>query len=796
MASIQCRSALFLIAGLAAASTVGRAASNPWAVAVAPDARHVEMAYRGQVWVSRLRVQTFTGAQIQSSDDANVRLTLLPGATPQEAVVKVEGKASYELVFRSAGERIAVTLRGREAQAGAKAKVVADLRAGPEPIQSRLDGVEDDVQQMASGGAASDLNNCVFDRFRDQAIKVLARAARFTSGPAGYSVAAGGPLGTAPVCAFEVVDHVYSRRLPYYAPLDKKLWPHAPAGWCSFHYYNNILGEQDILRNAEALARDYGPFGFQYVLIDGGWQAHGVSGNWTESNERFGHGMKWLSDRIHDLHLKSAVWLSTFGTADEDFYNAHQSWFLHDESGNAKLGSWFGTYVADFSNPELQRYLYEAYRKMTLEWGYDYFKLDGENDTRDIWARNRERAFDPTMNADTAFRKTLTLLRQAMSLRPGVFFSACGPVYPTESIGIVQSGRLGGDNMWFNTDGTQGETPLFWGVRTVLAGMRQGFYTHNIAWYGDPDAIMVRPPLSLDEARTWAAIQGLSGQHLLFGDDMAALPEERRELLRKILPVADVTPMELYPATTDRHIWMLHVARPWGSWAVAVLFNWDSDGKEMVLGNDPNVYQIIANNDRLQGIKRPNAEFINLGGFAANAAAENERLQALAEKPAGLQLIPLTTFLAPPPPRRITLQFAKAGLDANRDYLLFDFWNQAFLGKITGEYSVDLPPHACRVLSLRPSSGHPQIVGTDRHLTMGAVELAGEKWDAAHKQLQMKVELVENYPTTLVVYTAGRQFSAGKATGADLQASQEGETIRVRLLSAKAGSAEVTLSFE
>ncbi len=789
---------LFLIALLAAISTVAFAAerANPWGVKLSADGHYLELAYQGQVWVSRLRVQLKASTQTLASDDASAKLTLLPGANTQEAVVKVEAKSTYEVVFRFADQSVAVSLRDVTGKEGDTAKVLADLHAGSDPIQARLDGVQDDVQQMMSGRGASTLNNCVFDRFRDQAIKVLARGISFASSPSGYSIIAGGPLTGVPICRFEIVDRVYSRRLPYYAPLDKKQWPQAPAGWCSFHYYNNVLGEEDILRNAEVLAKDYGPFGLQYVLIDGGWQAHGVSGNWTESNDHFAHGMKWLSDRIHALHLRSAIWLSEFGTADEEFYNAHKSWFLHDENGNAKLGTWFGTYVADFSNPELQRYLYEAYRKMTLEWGYDYFKLDGENDTRDIWAQNRVRAFDPTMDADTAFRKALALLRQAMSSRPGVFFSACGPVYPTESMGIVQSARLGGDNMWFNTDGTQGETPSFWGVRTVLAGLRQGFYTHNIAWYGDPDAIMVRPPLTLEEARTWATIQGLTGQHLLFGDDMAALPQERREVLRKTLPVADVTPMELYPAATDRHIWMLHVARPWGSWAVAGLFNWDSDGKELVLGDNAGVYEIIGKNDRLLGINRPNADFVNLGGFSALATAENQRLQALAEKPVGLQLIPVTTFLTPPPPRHISLQFAKAGLEADRDYLLFDFWNRAFMGKVRGQYSADLPPHACQVLSLRPASGYPQLVGTDRHITMGAVELSGEKWDAARKELRIKVALVENYPTTLTVYTAGRHFVGGKANGAEAQTSVQGEIVRATLSSPKSGVAEVTLQFE
>jgi hypothetical protein len=741
-------------------------------------------------------VQLTTGTQTLASDDARVKLTVVPSGNARESVFKVEAKPTYEIVFRFVGPSVTASLRGLTAREASAATVTADLNAGAEPLQARLDGVEDDVQQMTSGRASSTLNNCVFDRFRDQALKVLARDLRFTHTATGYSVVAGAPLSDAPICGFELVDRVYSKRLPFYAPLDKKQWPQAPSGWCSFHFYNNVLGEQDILRNVEALAQDYGPFGLEYVLIDGGWQAAGISGNWTESNDHFPHGMKWLAEKIKALHLKAAIWLSVFATADESFYNAHKSWFLHDENGNPKLGTWFGTYVADFSNPELQRYLYQAYRKMTIEWGYDYFKLDGENDTRDIWARNRVRAFDPTLDADTTFRKALTLIRQAMSSRPAIFLSACGPVYPIESMGIVQSARLGGDNISFNGSGNEGGVPSFWGIRTALAGMRQGFYTHNIAWYGDPDAMMVRSPLSYEEARTWASIMGLTGQLLLFGDDMAALPEERRELLKKILPVADITPMELYPATTDRHMWMLHVARPFGSWAVAGLFNWDNDGTEILWAEEAKIYDIIRNNDRLLGIERPWGDFMALGAVSQKATEENQRLQALPEKPAGLQLIPIVTYLTPPPPRHLSVHFEKAGLEGSCDYLVFDFWNQKFLGKVQKQYSVVLTPHACQVLSLRPAYGHPQLVGTDRHITMGAVELKDEKWDSARKQLRIKVELVGNYPTTLTIYTADRSFKEAKATGAELQTSPVGETVRARLLSPKSGAAEVTLQFE
>lgn len=771
--------------------------SPAWAVKLAADGHHLELAYRGVTWVSGLRIQATSDTQRLASDAADVKLTLAPGKKSDETVVKVETKQTYELVFHALGPRIDLTVRGLPTKTVATAMVLADLHAGPEPLQARLDGVEDDVQQMVSGRATSTLNNCAFDRFRDQGVKVLARETRFTPSTTGYSISARGPLGSAPVCSFELVDHVYAKRLPFYVPLDKKKWPHAPVGWCSWYFYYFSVKEEDITRNAAALAREYKPFGLEYLLIDAGWQVAGggedgapIGGSWTQANGKFPHGMKWVADQIRAQGLKPGLWLSVFGDADESFYDAHKDWFLHDENGNAKLGTWFGTYVADFSNPSLKKFLYEMYRQQTLDWGYDYFKLDGENDTRDIWGQNRVRAYDPTLDADAAYRETLGLIRQAMSSKSNVFFSACS-LYPTESMGIAQAARLGGDVV-----GGEKEPPSFRGVRTALDAVRRGYYTHNIAWYGDPDVLVVRPPLTLEEARTWTSILGLSGQLLMLSDDTPALPEDRRDLPKKIIPVADISPMELYPAAADRHIWMLHIARPFGSWTVAGIFNWDNDGKEILLGKESNIYDIIGNNDKLLGIQRPFGDFMALGSARQRAIEENQRLEALPAKPAGLELIPVTTYLTPPAPRHFAVRFDKVGLDRNRDYVLFDFWNQKFLGKARGEYSVDLPPHACQVLSLRPAQGHPQLVGTDRHITMGAVELKDEKWDATKKELRVKIDLVENYPTTLTIYTAGRAFKEAKAIGAEVQGASEGETVHAKLLSAKSGEAEVTLQFE
>ena len=377
-----------------------------------------------------------------------------------------------------------------------------------------------------------------------------------------------------------------------------------------------------------------------------------------------------------------------------------------------------------------------------------------------------------------------------MDSKPDVFFNACGPSFPTQAMGISQAGRLGVDVA------IEDEPLSFRGVRVALESMRRGYFTHNIIWYTDPDYLLLRPPLSDDEARTWTSILGLTGQMLALGDDMATLPDNRREMIRKVIPVVDVTPTDLYPLSTDRPIWVLRVARSFGTWAVAGLFNWDYDTQENpAVGTCDSCY-ILQQNEALLGMNRKWGDRFAIFASADKSIEENRRYLALSSKPPGLRLLPVPAYLAPLPPRRIVLDFNKVGLDPRREYLLFDFWNQKFLGKVSGKYSAVLPAHNCQVLSLRPAENHPQLVGTDRHITMGGAELRDERWDATSKQLRIKVELVENYPTTLTVYNAGRDLKEAKAVGAGLQTSSESPIVRTRLLSSKSGVAEVTLRFE
>ena len=109
-----------------------------------------------------------------------------------------------------------------------------------------------------------------------------------------------------------------------------------------------------------------------------------------------------------------------------------------------------------------------------------------------------------------------------------------------------------------------------WGL--PIEGAGHGWFTHRrrhrarLGWFSshcvprcntttcttpsgipDPDVVIVRSPLTLDQARVWATLQGLTGQALMSSDRLMDLSAERVELLKRIYPAVDIRPLDLFP---------------------------------------------------------------------------------------------------------------------------------------------------------------------------------------------------------------------------------------------------------
>ena len=142
------------------------------------------------------------------------------------------------------------------------------------------------------------------------------------------------------------------------------------------------------------------------------------------------------------------------------------------------------------------------------------------------------------------------------------FLLNCGAGW--DSVGLCEGIRIGGD-VRANVSG----------IESAVDCTMRYLFLNNIAWWTDPDVVCVRSPLTLEQARTWATLIGITGQLLMASDDMGRLSDARVELLRRVMPVADIRPMELYPLRDRPGILDLKISKPGvGEWDVVAIFNW------------------------------------------------------------------------------------------------------------------------------------------------------------------------------------------------------------------------------
>lgn len=88
-------------------------------------------------------------------------------------------------------------------------------------------------------------------------------------------------------------------------------------------------------------------------------------------------------------------------------------------------------------------------------------------------------------------------------------------------------------------------------------------------------------------------------------------------------------------------------------------------------------------------------------------------------------------------------------------YLLYNFWGKVFLGIVKKEITLVLKPFESLVIAIRPHTGRPQLLSTNRHITQGAIEIRDLNWDEESCTLSGKSNIVGNDPYEITVYVPG-----------------------------------------
>jgi hypothetical protein len=101
--------------------------------------------------------------------------------------------------------------------------------------------------------------------------------------------------------------------------------------------------------------------------------------------------------------------------------------------------------------------------------------------------------------------------------------------------------------------------------------------------------------------------------------------------------------------------------------------------------------------------------------------------------------------------------FGGMGLNPLKSYYIYDFWNDAFVGKFAGNGKLKqtLRKGEARMMSVHEAEKNPQVISSNRHIMQGYTDVSSIKWDASGKVLSGTSRVVGGETYKLVIATNG-----------------------------------------
>ncbi|MBK8006954.1 MAG: alpha-galactosidase [Gemmatimonadetes bacterium] len=391
--------------------------------------------------------------------------------------------------------------------------------------EPREDGLR--VVRHQSGAAVNRLNRAVYDRHGDWLVSVDVPAAvrvepTATDGRFRFT-ARGGEI----TLRFRPRFYQRHRGLAEYRPWTYRPWGGSVAGWTSWYAYFDKVTARDIERMAEVLGRRLGPYGYQYLQIDDGYQQNpiGLPSHWLTPNAKFPGGLTALHDSIRARGLVPGIWTNV-SFADREAALAHPGWFVPAAGGGPAWGHWVG-YVMDGTAAGAMDTLVTPVYRALRAMGWGYFKLDALRHLR-YEGYNSQAPYFLARGVDRAavFREVVRRVREAIG--PEAYLLACWGIRP-ELIGLVDGVRVGDDGFGYGS-------------------FAQYNSFNNVVWRNDPDHIELHQP---DGYRA-ATLTSLTGSVLMLTDRPEVYEGPRVEAARRTAPVLFTRPGQVYDVDPSR----------------------------------------------------------------------------------------------------------------------------------------------------------------------------------------------------------------------------------------------------
>ncbi|MDH4272280.1 MAG: hypothetical protein OEW18_09925, partial [Candidatus Aminicenantes bacterium] len=126
------------------------------------------------------------------------------------------------------------------------------------------------------------------------------------------------------------------------------------------------------------------------------------------------------------------------------------------------------------------------------------------------------------------------------------------------------------------------------------------------------------------------------------------------------------------------------------------------------------------------------------------------------------------------------------GLDPNKKYYVYDFWNGRLAGVYPGNDRLeqDLRPGEARMMSIHAVEAYPQFISTSRHIMQGFEDMVRCDWDGRSAELSGTSKVIGGERYRVVIALNG--YKPEEANSASAKAS-------IRVIDEKTGLAELTL---
>jgi hypothetical protein len=534
------------------------------------------------------------------------------------------------------------------------------------------------------------------------------------------------------------------KNLPYFEPWTYKLWKGSVTGYCTWWAYRGGFTQETLDAMLELFVEKHLPdFGYDYMQFDDTYQQGNGScpENWLNWNKRkFPGGWKYSIKAIRDAGMKPGIWVHRIHRPSDphvaDIAREHPDWFVHKSDGS--LFTHRGFYVLNTTNEEAVDNMVRKLYRGLKEQGWDYVKIDGTGDLLRAYQNAECDEFfenNPT-TPEQSLRKWDIVARE--ELGPNVYMLACHTVGNARHvIGLVNGARL-------SNDGFQPRT------------LAQYNFMEGVVWRNDPDHCDVLGEWLMDidammpvfametpvPARTIIrpAICAMAGGVLMLSDKLEVYQDDRNiEGIKRSAPVLFTMPGQLYSCERRPVSWWLQeIDHPFDHWSVLARIQWGPKAK------DKHVYH-----------------------FKGEPQQE--------------------------------VRFGDLGLPADRQYLVFEFWNQKFLGKFKDSFTAPAMDDntGMHVFAIREVRPHPWVISTTRHISQGGVSLLDEAWDENAKILSGRSSVVINDPYVLTVYLPkGCRLKAADVTGERTEFANQTETATVRIVPSATKTVEWKMTFE